>query len=207
MIGKIVNGYFIAPDSGLAFKIHLINMGDYSNDMGKIRDEVNRINALYAGDANVSLAVIGLLPNIWQKAANDLPAITEEIGSKSLPFVYLSKTVADPENTPLPWGFFEKCFVWNGSDDNVWSNFDSNGLHHRFKVIQADQIPDAPTTGTTPATPPVVTVSSSVNLRLECLKLACDVAIQLKPANSGAVQEQPIFDLADKFLVYVKKVA
>ena len=100
----------------------------------------------------------------------------------------------DIANPTKPFGIGKVCW-WEYKQ----GFFEYNAMGQFNHVVSN---PD--TTGdTTPGTPPVVT--SSINLRLECLKLACDVEIQLKPANSGAVQLQPILDLADKFIEYVKK--
>ncbi len=44
MIGKLLNeNYFLDPTSGLAFKLNLIIMGKYANNLQKIHDEVMRV--------------------------------------------------------------------------------------------------------------------------------------------------------------------
>jgi hypothetical protein len=213
MFGKLQNGYFVDKSTGLAWKLNIIIMGKFGNDMDKIHDEVNRVNGLIAGDANVSLATVGLLQTTWQKAAADLPAITEMIGSKSLPFIYLPKDVANPEDVALPFGFFEKAFVWCGSDDKVWTPFDSNALGHRYKVIQATQVPSDPITPPVtppvvvpPVTPPVVipSVRPSVDIRLECLKMALEIGKINKPTNLP-LTDAPLTEFAEKLFDYVSK--
>lgn len=149
MIGKLKNGYFVDPASGLAFKLNLIVMGDFGNNMDKINAEVGRVGALCQHEAEDCFPTLGFLQKTWEIAALNLAKTAEQIASKTRCFIYLPKEIANPEETILPYGFEELGFVWNGSNNKVYTPHDINALGYRFKVIQESQIPESPT-GETP---------------------------------------------------------
>jgi hypothetical protein len=205
MIGRIKNGYFIAPDSGLAFKINILTMGSLGNDLKKINDEVDRKNGLIKSDADNCLVTLGFHASVWNSAMITSKAMADIIASKTRPFVYLPKEVANPEEIALPGGFFEKAFVWNASDEKVWTPFDSNALGYRYHSISADLIPEV--VPTDPATPPdgnnpLPTVTSNAEIRLACLDIAFDIAVH---NAQGILQAEPITQLADKLVAWANK--
>jgi hypothetical protein len=207
MIGKLKNGYFIDSTSGLAFYLNLVNMGTFANDLDKVRDEINRVNGLIAEDANSSLATVGFHEPVWLKANADHQAIAQEIGSKSRPFVYLPKQVASPEEVAIPAGFFEKGFVWNGSNENVWTGFNSNELAHRYKSISVAQVPETPPVVVEPIPggndpKPVNDIYDLEFARFECLKWAIEIE---KQNTSGVLVTEQIIVTADKLMAWIKK--
>ncbi len=145
MIGKLKNGYFVDPASGLAFKLNLITMASLGNNMDKLNPEVDRIGGLCKNEAKQCLPTLGILQSVWEIAKRDFPKIASTIASKTRCFIYLPKEIANPEDTALPYGFEEMGFVWNGTNEKVYTPHDINALGYRFKVIQESQIPESPT--------------------------------------------------------------
>jgi hypothetical protein len=209
MISNIKNGYFIDSTTGLAYNLHLLNMGDYKNNLKDINDEVDRRNGLYKGEAGNFLVTLGFHLATWDEAMKTSPAMANVIAAKTRPFVYLGLQTANPEEIILPSGFAEKSFVWNASNDRVYTPYDSNALSRRYKPMNANLIPDPIVTppATPPATPDAETpvVTSGADLKLGCLKVATSIAIH--NGKNKILTIDPIEELADKLLVYVKKTA
>lgn len=159
MFGKLVQGkdtyYFVSSTSGLAFKLNMviIGQGTWKSDLGKIHDEVNRVNGLVKNEAEQCLATLGFLPAAWDAAKATNPSLAEMIGGKTRCFIYLPKAYSEDylKEYTVPYGFPEMSFIWNGSNNSVYTPYTDNNLGWRYKAIQEAQIPPL---GTTPPPAP-----------------------------------------------------
>jgi len=153
MFGKLKNGYFIDTTSGLAFKLNLIIVGQgaWGSDLGKIHDEVNRLNGIIKNDAKECLVTLGFLQKAWDAAKTTNPSMAEMIAGKTRCFIYLPKAYGEDylKEYLAPYGFPEMSFIWNASNDLVYTPYTTNNLGWRYKSIPEAQVEE-------PTPPPVV---------------------------------------------------
>ena len=159
MFGKLKSGYFIDTTSGLAFKLNLVIVGQgaWGSDLGKIHDEVNRLNGIIKNDAQQCLVTLGFLQKAWDAAKATNPQMAEMIAGKTRCFIYLPKAYGEDylKEYLAPYGFPEMSFIWNGSDNSVWTPYTTNNLGWRYKSIPEAQVEEpAPTPTPTPIPTP-----------------------------------------------------
>jgi hypothetical protein len=156
MFGKLKNGYFIDTTSGLAFKLNLVivGQGSWGSDLGKIHDEVNRLNGIIKNDAQQCLVTLGFLQKSWEAAKATNPQMAEMIAGKTRCFIYLPQQQGEKylQEYKIPYGFPEMSFIWNASNDRVYTPYTTNNLGWRYESIPELQVTEhTPTPTLTPS--------------------------------------------------------
>jgi hypothetical protein len=213
--GKLIKSkgsyYFVADDLGMAYNLQMVHVQDFAG-VDVMNQRIDLINGAIGNLPNKQdgwKATIGVHKTTWDA----LPEKWKVIFQAKVHILLYDSTAnlqaGDPvEAFPSIPTYRQVDLVWV-SDDEVWTRYDQDGFGYHYQNIKPVPTPDAaiPPSDTTPSTPPVVVPTlSSFNLRLECLKLATDIALY-----NSSIAENPITletiniqSIADALLEYTK---